>query len=95
VLTGDKVETAINIGFSAGLLDNTMQIYTCETNQEYQIEDLLSSTSQELNFVQVKSALVIAGDALTKIERSERLTKLLVEVTDKVNIVIACRVSPS
>ena len=24
VLTGDKVETAINIGFSAGLLDNTM-----------------------------------------------------------------------
>lgn len=24
VLTGDKIETAINIGFSAGLLDNTM-----------------------------------------------------------------------
>jgi len=24
VLTGDKVETAINIGFSAGLLDETM-----------------------------------------------------------------------
>jgi magnesium-transporting ATPase (P-type) len=38
---------------------------------------------------------VIAGDALTKIEKSERLTKLLVEVTDKINIVIACRVSPS
>jgi len=24
VLTGDKVETAVNIGFSAGLLDNNM-----------------------------------------------------------------------
>jgi P-type E1-E2 ATPase len=24
VLTGDKVETAINIGFSSGLLDNNM-----------------------------------------------------------------------
>ena len=24
VLTGDKIETAINIGFSAGLLDNDM-----------------------------------------------------------------------
>lgn len=24
VLTGDKIETAINIGFSAGLLDNSM-----------------------------------------------------------------------
>ena len=24
VLTGDKIETAVNIGFSAGLLDNNM-----------------------------------------------------------------------
>lgn len=24
VLTGDKVETAVNIGFSSGLLDNSM-----------------------------------------------------------------------
>jgi len=24
VLTGDKIETAVNIGFSAGLLDNDM-----------------------------------------------------------------------
>ena len=38
---------------------------------------------------------MISGDALTKIEKIERLTKLLVEVTDKINIVIACRVSPS
>jgi magnesium-transporting ATPase (P-type) len=27
VLTGDKVETAINIGYSSALLDNTMQQY--------------------------------------------------------------------
>ena len=27
VLTGDKVETAMNIGFSAGLLDNKMEKY--------------------------------------------------------------------
>jgi P-type E1-E2 ATPase len=25
VLTGDKIETAVNIGFSAGLLDNDMK----------------------------------------------------------------------
>ena len=30
VLTGDKVETAINIGFSAGLLDNKMESYQLE-----------------------------------------------------------------
>ena len=27
VLTGDKVETAINIGYSSGLLDNQMDQY--------------------------------------------------------------------
>ena len=32
VLTGDKVETAINIGMSAGLLDIDMQFNMIETN---------------------------------------------------------------
>jgi phospholipid-translocating ATPase len=27
VLTGDKIETAINIGFSCDLLDNEMEIF--------------------------------------------------------------------
>ena len=27
VLTGDKIETAVNIGFSAGLLNNQMDIF--------------------------------------------------------------------
>ena len=27
VLTGDKIETAINIGFSAGLLSNSMDLH--------------------------------------------------------------------
>jgi P-type E1-E2 ATPase len=30
VLTGDKVDTAINIGVSAGLLDSTMDIHIIE-----------------------------------------------------------------
>ena len=36
VLTGDKVETAINIGYSAGLLNNDMtqfQITTCDNEE--------------------------------------------------------------
>ena len=32
VLTGDKVETAINIGLSAGLLDLDMKFNLIETN---------------------------------------------------------------
>lgn len=32
VLTGDKIETAINIGVSAGLLDDTMDQYIVDEN---------------------------------------------------------------
>ena len=31
MLTGDKVETAINIGYSCGLLNNNMQQYVVNT----------------------------------------------------------------
>ncbi|KAG0682395.1 phospholipid transporting ATPase [Pichia californica] len=34
VLTGDKVETAINIGFSCNLLENTMQLLVIKTSGE-------------------------------------------------------------
>lgn len=42
-----------------------------------------------------KTAFVVAGDSLTQIEKSDKLIKLLVEVTDKISVVLACRVSPS
>lgn len=34
VLTGDKIETATNIGFSAGLLDSNMALYSIEEVDE-------------------------------------------------------------
>jgi magnesium-transporting ATPase (P-type) len=40
VLTGDKIETAKNIGFSAGLLDPTMGLYDVDEDQD--IEKLKS-----------------------------------------------------
>ena len=33
VLTGDKVETAINIGYSCGLLNNEMEQYVINTDE--------------------------------------------------------------
>ncbi len=48
VLTGDKVETAINIGLSAGLLDNQMQMYMLETDNEFEIQETLKNALYEL-----------------------------------------------
>ena len=38
VLTGDKVETAINIGVSAGLLDSTFDQHILDEVNFYQLE---------------------------------------------------------
>lgn len=48
VLTGDKIETAINIGFSAGLLDNTMFQIIIETTIELQILEILRGAIYDL-----------------------------------------------
>ena len=37
VLTGDKVETAINIGYSCGLLNNQMKQYVINTVDQNEI----------------------------------------------------------
>jgi len=41
VLTGDKVETAINIGISAGLLDSYMLQHTILSNSPNELKDEL------------------------------------------------------
>lgn len=46
-----------------------MQIFTCEFHWESEIEEFLSNLVKELSLNKGQSALVIAGDSLTKIER--------------------------
>lgn len=41
-----------------------------------------------------KAALVIAGEALTKVQENAELKELFLTVTDRMDVVIACRVSP-
>ena len=50
VLTGDKIGTAINIGMSAGLLDNKDQMDQYEIREEADIEKLI----QEVNHIKGK-----------------------------------------
>lgn len=41
VLTGDKIETAMNIGYSAGLLDNKMEKYIVDETEKTPLRDRL------------------------------------------------------
>lgn len=68
VLTGDKIETAINIGYSCKVLSNEMEQYIIDKDSTDGIIDQLADS----NKVYLKSsltahALIVAGDSLLKI----------------------------
>ena len=43
VLTGDKVQTAVNIGYSCGLLNNDMEQYVVDTGDYVEIKNKLQA----------------------------------------------------
>ena len=94
VLTGDKTETAINIGFACNLITNDMDmmVVQCHSREETakQLEDALTSTN---TVAFKKRALVIDGTTLAY--ALEPATKdALLELSMRCASVICCRVSP-
>lgn len=69
VLTGDKIETAINIGFSSGLLDNNMVQYLVTANTTSELQSQLKDTIDGLlhDYGVQKTALIVGGEPLLKI----------------------------
>lgn len=71
VLTGDKIETAINIGFSCKLLDKEMEIFILNmesTKDLYrQITDFIAK-QKKIGFTRA-TAVVIGGDQLAKLTK--------------------------
>lgn len=105
VLTGDKVETAINIGFSCNLLENDMQILVLkelEDLETYLKQFSLEGTEQELELAvndhspaQGNHALVVEGRALGEILSDETLIRKFVLLCKNCKAVLCCRVSPA
>ena len=99
VLTGDKQETAINIGLSCGAIDEGMDVVIInEKNLEdtaAQIDRALGRWSAMLTDVTTerKLGLVIDGETLHYALAPELQNKFMV-VTRMARSVIACRVSP-
>ncbi|TIA90033.1 hypothetical protein E3P99_01747 [Wallemia hederae] len=101
ILTGDKVQTAIEIGFSCNLLDNGMEmmILSAENTQDtlLQIESSLNklqSTGSDDGFVDKKYAVVIDGETL-KYALNEENKNLFLNLGTQCETVLCCRVSPS
>ncbi|CAD8078815.1 unnamed protein product [Paramecium primaurelia] len=84
VLTGDKIETAINIAISCKLLDQKMNISII---QQPIYEDIIANLKQS-------DAFVVSGECLSIILEDAVLENLFAKITEKCQSVLCCRVSP-
>ncbi|CAK9018579.1 unnamed protein product [Durusdinium trenchii] len=94
VLTGDKLETARNIGFSTRLLSTSMDIAVL-TGEENLEESLQEIRLQHLKAKEsgLTCALMVTGLALEHVT-AQNLSEDFFEVSKNCSVVVACRVSP-
>lgn len=65
VLTGDKIETAINIGFSCKLLNNEMEKLFVDGIEEKEVDEAIEKALDTIKKNVARNyALVLSGDAL-------------------------------
>ena len=98
VLTGDKVETAINIGHSCGLLNkNTFEI-VIDSESTQILSKLFKDAMKAITAVKEtkqKAALIISGRSLVKMTFNDDLKMQFLQLCEMCEVVIACRVTPA
>lgn len=95
MLTGDKRETAINIGHSCRLIKDYSSI-TILDHKTGDVEQRIAAAFVNINRNQVAhSVIVIDGATLGLIEANNTLRKLFIDLAIVVDSVICCRASPS
>jgi phospholipid-transporting ATPase len=96
VLTGDKKETAINIGFATSVLTNEMDILAVDLETEAEVSSSLKSLSERIRAnvnMKKKTALIVTGAALVHALK-DNLKRPFLDLGCQCNAVICCRVSP-
>ena len=95
MLTGDKRETAINIGHSCRLIKD----YSTMTILDEELGDvgqrIAAATININNGTVAHSVVVVDGHTLSQITANEPLRKLFLSLAILVDTVICCRASPS
>jgi phospholipid-translocating ATPase len=95
VLTGDKIETAINIGFACNLLTKDMLLLSVNARDEQETLDQLRNSQMQVDQVSgtQKCALVIDGESLKYALEAPAKEELL-RLGTQCMAVVCCRVSP-
>lgn len=94
MLTGDKIETAINIGYSCQLITDTQEKIMIDGKTEASVEQSINDGLKLINeFPNEDYCLILTGDALIHAVK-EKYSNQLISISDVCSAVIACRVSP-
>jgi phospholipid-translocating P-type ATPase (flippase) len=95
MLTGDKQETAINIGYSSRLVTEEMEVLVVNITSAISLELVLDEILKRIQEEKSKRAyaLVVDGVSLTYALREEHSAKFL-RLCEQCHSVICCRVGP-
>ena len=95
MLTGDKLQTAVNIGHSCRLIKE-YSIITILDRSAGDIQHRIAAATLEITNGRVAhSVVVIDGQTLALVEADEVIRKLFIDLAILVDSVICCRASPS
>lgn len=96
MLTGDKRETAINIGHSAHVCKPYSEIYILDAQAPGSLLDFLKVTLNDVSRgMAPHTVLVVDGQTLADIDADKELSMLFYDLVVRVDSVICCRASPS
>ncbi|KAI8603373.1 hypothetical protein EDD21DRAFT_442079 [Dissophora ornata] len=99
VLTGDRQETAINIGYSCKLIQEDMSLIVCNEQTHWETKEFLESKLKSIKSTYQRGddieplALIIDGKSLGFALEKE-VDKVFLELAVLCKAVICCRVSP-
>ncbi|CAG8451897.1 8946_t:CDS:10 [Scutellospora calospora] len=107
VLTGDKLETAINIGFAAQLLTKEMRLWIVKGSKKDMVAKQLNSVYAHLISGDIElqdgadpvqpddiHAFIVDGSALSHLLDDPKARQQILELSEHFHSVICCRVSP-
>ncbi len=99
MLTGDKLETAENIGYSCKLLNKNMEIIKCSNLEDVKREfnDKTALINERKIRQQIQRGILVEAGALKHILEDESLTikRYFLKIAKTCEAVICCRVSPA
>lgn len=94
MLTGDKRETAINVGHSCRLVKDYSTL-TILDDENGDVEETINRLTQDITRSKVAhSVVVVDGQTLSTIEGNDAMRERFFQLAIKVDSVICCRASP-